>query len=224
MKRICLSAIAAIFGLGAAAEFAFADSNIRCPITQARRTITDDLPSGWWTTPVVNRLTETRVRNLGGEPALICIYGSSGSIQRKAPSGETCTAVSGGFTCVSARPAGPQTYSTGPMQVSQTAQFDLDRGQVGATSADLWFQAETADLLYLVPRNGARIGVGDRSNRGYAGCRSARMNDSRVSLRDIPPGSYVCMRTNEGRISQFRVNGVSGGSPRTLALGYTTWR
>jgi hypothetical protein len=37
-------------------------------------------------------------------------------------------------------------------------------------------------------------------------------------------GSYVCVRTNEGRISQFRINAISSGSPRTLSLGYTTWQ
>jgi hypothetical protein len=50
------------------------------------------------------------------------------------------------------------------------------------------------------------------------------MSANRVSLRDIPVGSYVCVKTNEGRISQFRVNGISSGSPKTLSLGYTTWQ
>jgi hypothetical protein len=217
-------ALAASLGLIATAGSALADSSISCPLSQARRTITDSLPSGWWTTPIVNRLSDTRVQNIGGEPALICVYGSSGSVQRKAPRGETCTAVRGGFRCASARPAGPRTFSTGPLVVRQTGTFDLDHGRVAAPGADLWFQAETRDLLYLVPRNGAKIGVGNRSNRGFAGCRSARMNANRVSLRDIPVGSYVCVKTNEGRISQFRVNGLSSGSPKTLSLGYTTWQ
>lgn len=40
----------------------------------------------------------------------------------------------------------------------------------------------------------------------------------------MPVGPYVRVRTNEGRISQFRVNAVSGGPPKTLKLGYTTWQ
>jgi len=224
MTRITRLALAAGIGLLATAGSALADSSVSCPLSQARRTITDTLPSGWWTTPTVNRLSETKVQSIGGDPALICVYGSSGSVQRKAPAGETCTAVSGGFRCVSARPAGPRTFSTGPLSVRQTFLFDLDRGRVAKPGADIWFQAETRDLLYLVPRNGAKIGVGNRSNRGLAGCRSARMSANRVSLRDIPVGSYVCVKTNEGRISQFRVNGLSSGSPKTLSLGYTTWQ
>lgn len=218
---IKLAAAAAI--LGAAASAAHADF-IRCPLDQARRTITDPLPSGWWTTPYVNRLSETKIQNIGGKPALLCIYGGSGSVQREAPAGQSCRAVPGGFDCRPAGGAGPRTVATGRLDVPQTYLFDLDRGAVTQTGADFWFQAETATLLYLSPRNGARIGVGDRTNRGAAGCAVARFTTDRVSLRDIPVGSYVCARTNEGRISQFRVNAISPGSPKTLSIGFTTWQ
>lgn len=215
-----IAAIAAM--LAGTAGVAHADT-IRCPLDQARRTITDPLPGGWWTTPMVNRLTETKVRNIGGKPALLCIYGASGSVQREAPAGQVCRAVSGGFNCQAAG-GGPRTAATGGLDIPQTYMFDLDRGGVTQAGADFWFQAETASLLYLVPRNGARIGVGNRSNRGAAGCAAARFTTDRVSLRDIPVGSYVCVKTNEGRISQFRVNGISGGSPKTLSIGFTTWQ
>ena len=221
MRFFIKLAAAAAFAIGFAGV-AHADF-LRCPLDQARRTITDPLPDGWWTTPIVNRLSETKVQMIGGEPALLCVYGSSGSVQRKAPAGQTCRAVSGGFDC-QAPAGGPRTAATGGLDIPQTYQFDLDRGAVTRTGADFWFQAETASLLYLVPQGGARIGVGDRSNRGAAGCAAARMTTERVSLRDIPVGSYICARTNEGRISQFRINAVSAGSPKTLSIGFTTWR
>ncbi len=62
-------------------------TRIMCPLSQATRTITEQLPPGWWTTPIVNRLSGTRMENIGGRPALLCIYGSSSTIQRNAPSG-----------------------------------------------------------------------------------------------------------------------------------------
>ncbi len=200
-----------------------ADVTITCPLEQARRTITDRLPDGWWTTPIVNRLSKTEISKIGGRLALICVYGSSGSVQHHPPQGHTCRAMSRGFRC-KAMAHRPQTFSTGKIDVRQTFTFDLDRGRVGGGDADIWFEAETRDLLYLVPRNGARMSVGNRSNRGYAGCSQARFSTNRVSLRDIPVGSYVCARTNEGRISQFRVNRVSHGTPKTLSIGYTTWK
>lgn len=235
MRFIVKLAIAAAIAIGAAGV-AKADY-IRCPLEQARRTVTDPLPDGWWTTPIVNRLSETRVQDIGGKPSLICVYGGSGSVQREAPQRQVCEAVPGGFNCErrfggvpgggfpgGGRPGRPQTFSTGGLDIPQTFLFDLDRGSVTEAGADFWFQAETRDLLYLVPRNGARIGIGDGSNRGAAGCAVARMTTSRVSLSDLPVGAYVCARTNEGRISQFRINDLSRRSPKTLSIGYTTWR
>jgi len=207
---------------------------VECPLSQARRTITNDLPSGWWTTPIVNNLTETRVQDIGGEPALMCVYGASGSIQREAPENSTCVARIGGFDCMPdirlvpgvtpgvITPA-PQTHSTGALSVPQTYLFDLDNGAVGA-SGDVWFHAVTNTQLYLEPSGGAQMAVGDRSNRGRDGCAAASYSTARVALSAVPVGSYVCVRTNEGRISQFRVNAISSGSPRTLSLGYTTWQ
>ena len=64
------------------------------------------------------------------------------------------------------------------------------------------------------------IALGDGSNRGFDGCSDESFSTDRVSLDDMPPGTYVCMTTDEGRISQFRVNGFMG---TTIKLGYTTW-
>ncbi len=230
-------------GLVAALAFFFVTAGsasaepVECPLTQARRTITNDLPSGWWTTPIVNNLTETRVQDIGGQPALMCVYGPAGSVQRQAPANNRCTARTGGFDCtpnisiapgtirpgvIMPTPQAPHTLSTGPLSVPQTYLFDLDTGAVGA-SGDVWFHAVTNTELYLEPSGGAQMAVGDRSNRGRDGCAAAAYSTTRVALSAVPVGSYVCVRTNQGRISQFRMNAISSGSPKTLSLGYTTW-
>jgi len=117
------------------------------------------------------------------------------------------------------------TYSTGPLNVRQTYSFDIDNGRVtSGRGADIWFRAVDHARRFLVPRNGAKIAVGDRSNRGFAGCRAARYSARPVQLRSIPVGSYVCVKTSAGRFSQFRVNAITGGRNKTLRLGYTTWR
>lgn len=74
-------------------------ATIQCPLPEAQRTITNSLPEGWWTTPIVDRLSNTRVANIGGKPALICQYGKSGTIQRSAPNGQTCRPLARGFKC-----------------------------------------------------------------------------------------------------------------------------
>lgn len=210
--------------LQSGSEAQAAVQTISCPLEKIRREVTTALPDGWWSTPQIWSLQTTRIVELGGRKALQCDYGPSGRIQRYAPDRANCEARAGGFRCETrvAAPA-PRTFSTGEINIPQTYLADLDRGRVGSAGADIWFQAETRDLLYLAPRNGSAIAVGDRSNRGYRGCSGARYTTARVSLRDIPVGSYVCVKTDRGRISQFRVNRISGGSPKSVTIGYTTF-
>lgn len=229
MNKATLGIAGAATALALVAAPAIAGAaEINCPASQVRREITTPLPGGWWNTPIVNSLTDTAVVTIGGAPALQCRYGPAGSIQRNAPAGLVCSARPGGFSChpmgPPPPPATPPTFSTGPVSLPQTYLVNFDSGAVGGGSgADLWFQAVDPTHMFLTPRNGARIAVGDRSNRGFAGCRVAAFSAARVPLAAVPVGSYVCMKTNAGRISQFRVNGINPGYPKTLQLGYTTW-
>jgi uncharacterized protein YraI len=117
-------------------------------------------------------------------------------------------------------PPAPVTHSTGPIALPQTFLANLDNGAVANAGADIWYEAVTAFEKYITPRNGAQLAVGDGSNRGFAGCSVASFSGDSVALEDVPPGTYVCAKTNQGRISQFRVNGFAG---TTMQLGYTTW-
>ena len=117
-------------------------------------------------------------------------------------------------------PVVPVTYSTSLLDIPQTYEADLDNATVGAPGADLWFEAVTNVERYITPVNGARLALGDGTNRGFAGCSAAAFSPNRVPIGLMTPGTYVCLKTNEGRISQFRVNGFAG---TTLKIGYTTW-
>lgn len=226
MGFVLISGASLSASVGFTTQAEAAAEQINCPHSQIRREVTTGLPNGWWNTPIVNNLRETEVVTIGGRRALQCRYGAAGSIQRYAPDGATCSANAQGFVCQTAGVAAPQTFSTGPLEIPQTYTADLDNGTVGGAGPnyDIWFQAVTAAELYLAPANGAALGIGNRSNRGYAGCSTADYTANRVALNQMPVGSYICVRTSQGRVSQFRVNNISGGSPKTLSLGYTTWQ
>lgn len=116
------------------------------------------------------------------------------------------------------------THSTGPLEIPQTWTADLDEGVVGAGSdADIWFEAVTATERYVTPQNGASVAVVGISSVGRDGCAAAPLSTARIDIDDLPVGTYVCVQTNLGRYSQFRVNAPMGPSPGTLVLGYTTW-
>jgi hypothetical protein len=106
------------------------------------------------------------------------------------------------------RPEAPETYV-----------FDLDGGTIGGDSTDFWFQAD----LYLAPRGKALLAVGDRSKRDADGCAAADYSAGRFPLAELPPGSFVCVRTGEGYFGSIAIEGLSERSPRKLALNYVVW-
>jgi hypothetical protein len=119
---------------------------------------------------------------------------------------------------------GQPLHSSATVSLQQTFSLDLDEGIAGGgPQADVWFQAVTAAQLYLKPMNGAQFAVGNRSDRGYDGCAAEAFSPSAVPLLSLTPGSFVCAATNQGRVTQFRVNSVSAGFPKTISLTYTTW-
>ncbi|TDQ64027.1 peptidase inhibitor family I36 [Maritalea mobilis] len=117
-------------------------------------------------------------------------------------------------------PVTPVTHSTGPINLKSSFMANLDNGNVGSAGADIWYHAVNPVEKYIEPRNGAKLALGDKSNRGYAGCKAESFSSNPISIWAMPVGSYVCVKTNKGRISQFRLNGYSG---TTMKLGYTTW-
>ncbi|MBA3910649.1 MAG: hypothetical protein C0524_12380 [Rhodobacter sp.] len=117
----------------------------------------------------------------------------------------------------------PVTLSSGLIDLQIGRRVNLDNGVIGSAGADLRLY-RAGDFLfspvYLEPVGGAELALGDGSNRGRDGCRSAAFSGTRIRAQASLVGSYVCARTGAGRISQFRVNAVEISS---VKLGYTTW-
>jgi hypothetical protein len=115
-------------------------------------------------------------------------------------------------------------HSDDTIVLQQTFSVDLDEGQISSGSDDdLWFQAISPVQMNLKPMNGAQLAVGNKSDRGYDGCSAEAFSPAAVPLNQVPPGSYVCLATNEGRVSQFRVINLTPGVPKKLTIQYTTW-
>jgi len=116
-------------------------------------------------------------------------------------------------------------HSEGQLRISQTWSADLDEGVVGGSMSDMdfWFVAETATKRYLSPSNGAKMAIVGTTSVGINGCKTAKLLQNRIDINDLSEGTYVCVLTNQGRYSEFRVDEPINPSPGALIITYTTW-
>src|SRR5204863_1386586 len=66
---------------------------IPCPVPEAHTEIVTPIPSPWWQTPQVGRLTGTSIETIGGKTTLVCkywAYGTNASFMRLPPKGKQC--------------------------------------------------------------------------------------------------------------------------------------
>ncbi len=89
--------------------------------------------------------------------------------------------------------------------------------------ADIWFEAVTATERYVAAWSGAVIANAGSRSVGRDDCAAMALSPTRIPIDDLPVGTYVCVRTNEGRYSQFRVDAPVGPSAGRLRISYTTW-
>jgi hypothetical protein len=116
-------------------------------------------------------------------------------------------------------------YSRGKLKIPQSYMFNIEKGEVTPKGhGGLWFEASTANDSYLVPMNGAQLAPGDFSHRSFGACAVETYSTDRLSLRNLAPGSFVCVKTGGGRIGQMRIDAVTPTAPHTLALDYVVWQ
>jgi len=216
--------------------FAFAPTpahaeTYECPLSTARRNIVNTLPSGWYTTPVQNRLMATRVVNIGRQPTMSCDYGEVGSVMREVPAGQTCVARTGGFECASSSGPTPmptsETHRTGTFNVRGTYDFDLDAGaEATRATSDFWYEVIRAGETYFTPRNGARLASFGAREPSYADCAAATLTNTRTRIETLGAGAaWLCVRTSEGRLARLHIDGVNRFvSPQVMTITFATWR
>jgi hypothetical protein len=127
-----------------------------------------------------------------------------------------------------------QMVCKGRLDLQPTASADLDNGEIGtratARSADIWYQAVNESESYITPQNGAKISETSQARRGFAGCQAARYNGDRLALTHLKPGSYLCVMTEQGRLTEIQVDGVYPKYPvlapkiMTISFAYSTWQ
>lgn len=104
----------------------------------------------------------------------------------------------------------PLTRKLGGKAVLRASQrFDLDTGKIGRNGADLQFARTNDGRSYLRTVNGAKIALISNSKRGASACNAAIYDINSLSQSQMPAGSYICVKTNENRLSQLQIGKIS---------------
>jgi hypothetical protein len=106
--------------------------------------------------------------------------------------------------------------------------LDLDSGILGnPDEVDLWFAhgGGTAAIFPIITANGSLTKFMGFDEPGYEGCLSVIEEFTPGSVPNWREGGYICVLTNEGRLSQVKTEDFYFEGPNAmLRVSFITWR
>ncbi len=134
--------------------------------------------------------------------------------------------------------AQPVVRKTGQLRVNTHCEVDLDDGECvcmitldgdasdppahpGGKEDDFRLEPD-GSRLYLQPRHHAQFAMGSAAEAGFSGCSSAAYRKGRLRIDGLPAGRHICVRTNQGRFAELRIDEARPKADSVL-LSYTTW-
>src|SRR3954466_8902684 len=94
---------------------------------------------------------------------------------------------------VSAQNTAPKVQSQAVVTIPSTEAVDLETGKI-SYKADLWFESAAKGIFHVRPLPGVGLSKIGTKAPGFQGCRHASFSSTPVSIRDLPGGSYLCVR------------------------------
>jgi len=125
----------------------------------------------------------------------------------------------------------PVMISSGTIDIPQTYLADMDTGAIPMNpkdslynEVDLWFEAVTPQERYLETYNGATWSILGPNAVNYQDCVNMAPSASRMDIRNLPSGTYICLFTNIKNISIMRINSINYEYKGVIRLDFTTWQ
>jgi len=129
-------------------------------------------------------------------------------------------------------------HRQGKLEIHESCSVDLDEGasvcwvtvdgdgtepriHARGKAYDFWLQ-RGGKALFLVPQNGAVLAIGNLKEAGLQGCATAQYGKGKTRVDDLPRGTYICVRTNEGRYAEMRLEDA-GRVRDGVVVSYITW-
>lgn len=224
--KLTIPAIAALLAPVLASNPASAEAQfIQCPLAKIKTEVASDLPAGWTSPVVERRLQSVDVAAGNGRGQILkCSYGAGIVVTSRAPANTTCVIEDQtGFKCTPAAPRRPETFHTAGATLSLRAVVNMDGTGNGPWDSDIWLQGTNQDNAMLSSFADGRMAK-PGPQQGYKGCLTARYASRAIKLSDMNVGDYVCVKTSEGRIAEYRINELRIGRDISVSIGYTTWK
>jgi hypothetical protein len=79
------------------------------------------------------------------------------------------------------------------------------------------------DRRFIKLRNGAVVAKPTAAPGGLSNCMKARFEKVDIRIDNLPFGSCLCVRTNEGRYSELRLDGLTRKGANVVEFSYTIW-
>ena len=117
---------------------------------------------------------------------------------------------------------GAEIHLSDKMTVDSSYYFDLDEGDPTASDADkdAWYHKVSDAEQYLEPANGAKFKEWNDGVPSFDDCKDASLSSAAINFNDIPEGSILCYRTNEGRYGRVE---IEDKTTNTVRLDFRTW-
>lgn len=126
-------------------------------------------------------------------------------------------------TAVPTRASTPIVVVNGTTNLLPLDRLDLDSNVVNPSGgADVGLEVNQEGLLFLVPRNGARMSPQGSSTPGIAQCQAAALSEAELNLQNLSAGQYLCYITSQGLYGWMRLLGLSQDN-QMLAVEILTW-
>ena len=119
-------------------------------------------------------------------------------------------------------PTAPPVHASGELSPVPGDSIDLDTLTLNPGDADLVYQLEANNYHWLVPNDGATLGVYASLEPNLADCQSASMSSAPIAVESLSVGTYMCYTSNEGRIGRVLLKAVNPDD-FTLTLNMLTW-
>lgn len=116
----------------------------------------------------------------------------------------------------------PAVLANGSVTLKPMQKFDLDQSATGG-GEDISYETNADGQHLLIPQGNVVAAVMSTNQPTWGNCQTANMSAQPLMVENIPVGSYLCYRTNQGMLGWLKLTSFNA-SDEALLIDYLTWK